>query len=97
MRSAGQRPHRVRLEDRPDDGTPATMRPEYLWVAIEQSTPAIGDEERVVALVSAPYHAQVTTDTVIHWNGREWHVTGVQDPDGRQREMVVSVYEVRTP
>lgn len=101
--SAGRRPHRVRLEDRPVHrlGPPEVMRPPTLFVEVQQLSPGVTDEDHVSYNVFGPYHRQVNTDTVLHWTDggltRELHVMGVQNVDGLGRDMVMHCQEVRTP
>ncbi len=44
-------------------------------------------------VVTMPYHAGVTTATVITYNGRTLQVAGVSNPDEREIETVVAVIE----
>ena len=97
MRSWRRR-HLVRLENRHGDemdGTP--IRPPTLFVEIRPAEPGIGDEDHVTHTVLAPWHAEVTTDTVLLWQQRVLHVLGVQNIEERNREMVLHCHEVKTP
>ena len=45
-------------------------------------------------VVDAPYHAQITTKTRMLFNGRQFSVTGVGDPEERHVELVLLCVEV---
>jgi SPP1 family predicted phage head-tail adaptor len=45
-------------------------------------------------IVTGPYHAQVTTKTRLLYNGRQFSVTGVADPEERHVELVLVCVEV---
>ena len=45
-------------------------------------------------VVRMPYHAGVTTQTVVTFNGRRLAVTGVSNPDERNRETICVCAEV---
>ena len=107
---AGQRPHRVLLQNPglpvPDGEGGYTqswvdLAPPSLSVSIEPATG--GDVARLAAgtvitstsrLVTAPYHPQVTTKTRIVFGARLLHVTGMQDPGERHVELLLLCEEV---
>lgn len=94
---AGRRRHFVTLEDRPDGRAPVAMSPASLYVEIAPESPGIEDEAGVTHTIRGPWHDQVTTDTVIHYGSREFHVMGRSDDDERGRDMTLYCQEVRTP
>jgi hypothetical protein len=106
--SVAQRPHRVSLANPgplvPDlDGghtvSLVPLDPPALSVSIE--TPTGGDERvspgvvtsSITRLLTAPWHPQVNTSTVISYNGRTFYVRGVVDRDERHIEMFVTCEE----
>lgn len=104
------RPHRVTLQNPgpgiPDGEGGVTqtwtdLTPPALSVKIAPATAK--DLERVAAgtvlatathLVTGPYHPQVTTQTRILFNGRQFSVTGVSNPEERNVELVLVCVEV---
>lgn len=96
MSRSWRRNNLVQLENRHGDELERSpIRPDTLWVEIRQAEPGIGDEDHVTHTVFGPWHAQVTTDTVLLWKGRTLHVLGVQSIDNR--DMVLHCHEVKTP
>jgi len=108
--SVASRPHRVTFQNPgpgiPDgDGgftlTWTDLVPAAMSVEIKPATAV--DLERVAAgtvlstashVITGPYHPQVTTKTRVLFNGREFHVTGVANPDERNAEMVLVCVEI---
>jgi SPP1 family predicted phage head-tail adaptor len=108
--SVGKRPHRVTFQNpgppvANDDGgftqSWTDLTPAALSVEIKAATQQ--DLERVTAgtvlatathLVTGPFHPQVTTKTRILFNGREFHVNGVANPEERSVEMILVCSEV---
>jgi SPP1 family predicted phage head-tail adaptor len=77
------------------------LSPRTMWASIAPATAR--DLERVAAgtvlssathIVTMPYHAQVTTKTRITFNGRTLNVTGVSNPDERNRELILACTEL---
>lgn len=107
--AVADRPHRVTLQNPgpavPDGSggsipTWTDLNPPALSVKIKPATAA--DLERVAVgtvlstatyLVTGPYHPQVTTQTRILFNGRQFSVTGVADPEERHVELVLVCVE----
>lgn len=106
---SGIRRHRVSLQnpDGPavpdgDGGYTQPMKaldPPDLIVAIESSG---GQDERLAPgtvassatrIISGPWHPQVTTQTVITYDGRTFNVVGVRNDDERGRDMVLTCEE----
>lgn len=110
MMPAGMRRHYVTLSEpgtRTPDGdggyteTVAWLQPPTAYAAIQPATAR--DLERVAAgtviatsthVIALPYHPGVTTQTVITYNGRRFAVTGVSNPDERNRETICTAVEV---
>lgn len=78
----------------------APLTPSPVWCALRQ--PSAFDLERVQAgsvqatathLVSMRYHAGVTTQTRLTVGSRQLQVTGIQNVDGRNRELVLVCVE----
>lgn len=110
MIAAGQRRHFVSLTapgaaQADDDGsytqTPVPLSPAAVYAAIQPATAR--ELERhfagtvvsmATAIVTLPYHAGVTTQTVITLNGRTLNVVGVANPEERNRETVCACVEV---
>lgn len=108
--AVGDRPHRVTLQNpgpAVPDGRGGSipnwvdLNPPALNVKIAPATAA--DLERVAAgtvlakathIVTGPYHPQVTTQTRVLYNGRQFSVTGVSDPEERHVELVLVCVEV---
>lgn len=90
---AGRRRHLVALANAPTtsgdaDGLFSPCTPATAFAAIEPVAPGVADGSRVQGYyVILPYHAQVSVDTRIQWNTRSLFVRGVQDVDGRRREL----------
>lgn len=86
--------------------TPEALVPETMYAAIEPLSARDlmrRDSERVMAgttlsvathLVTLPYHAQVTTQTLITYNSRIFRVTGVVNPEERNRETICTCVEL---
>lgn len=79
----------------------AELSPARVWAAIQPATAR--DLERVAAgtvlstashIVTMRYHAGVTTKTRITFGTRVLNVTGVSNPDERNRELVCLCAEV---
>lgn len=77
------------------------LSPRSMWASIAPAT--VRDLERVAAgtvvssathLVTMLYHAQVTTQTRITFNGRTLNVTGVANPDERNKELILACTEL---
>lgn len=110
--SAGARPHYVTLWDAGTpvadaDGTFTQTRtalsPAAVWACIAPASAR--DLERSVAgtvqstathLVTMPYHAGVTTNTVVVFGTRSFSVTGVASPGEANRETVCLCTEIVT-
>ncbi len=110
MTSSGKRRHLVTLANPstpvPDgDGSytqePVPLNPPYAYAAIVPAT--VRELERLMAgtviseatdILSMPYHAQVTTQTIVTFNGRTLRVTGVMNPEERNRETICACVEV---
>ena len=108
--SAGRRRHWVTLADPGTPvadgdggftGTPVPLSPPGIFAEIVPATAR--DLERLAAgsviatgthVVRMPYHAGVTTQTVVTFNGRRLAVTGVSNPDERNRETICVCAEV---
>jgi SPP1 family predicted phage head-tail adaptor len=108
--AVADRPHRVTLQNPgpgiPDgDGnttqTWTDLAPPALSVKIAPATAAA--LERLAAgtvlatathLITGPYHPQVTTQTRILYNGRQFSVKGVANPEERNVELVLVCVEV---
>lgn len=105
---SGPRRHRVTLANPgppvPDgDGGYTTgstpLAPPDLYVAIE--SPAAQDERlapgtvvsSATRLIIGPYHPQVTTQTVLTYNGRTFQVMGVSNVAERNIDMVLTCEE----
>lgn len=106
----GARPHRVTLQNPgpavPDGDGGFTqswvdLTPPALSMEIKPATAR--DLEHVTAgtviaqathLVTGPFHAGVTTKTRVLFNGREFHVVGVADPEERHVELVLVCVEI---
>jgi SPP1 family predicted phage head-tail adaptor len=82
----------------PSTSTP--LVPSQLWMEIVPAT--VRNLERVVAntleakashIATARYHPQVTTKTVLTFDGRTFEVTGNVDTDERKREMTLLCVE----
>jgi SPP1 family predicted phage head-tail adaptor len=104
------RPHRVTLQNPgpaiPDGDGGYTQSwtdlvPPALSVKIAPATQR--DLERVIAgtvmstathIVTGPFHPQVTTKTRVLFNGRQFSVVGVADPEEGQVEMILVCVEV---
>lgn len=110
LASSGMRRHYVTLANpgtpvSDGDGgatsTPVALTPAGVYA---QVTPATArDLERLAAgtivatgthVVRMPYHAGVTTQTVVTFNGRRLAVTGVSNPEERNRETICVCAEV---
>lgn len=109
---SGQRLHRVQLrnpgEPTPDaEGNPVegwtSLTPAYVFARITPATAR--DLERVTAgtvlasashLVTMPYHPQVNTQTEILFNGRILRVSGVQNLEERNVELILACTEIVT-
>lgn len=112
MASSGERRHYVTLANPgpsvPDgDGgytqTTIPLVPPDAYVQIMPATAR--DLERIAAgtaiatathVVRMPYHAGVTTQTVITYTGRRFAVTGVANAEERNLETIVTAVEVVT-
>jgi head-tail adaptor len=112
MATRGQKRHLVDLfgpgEEVPDgDGgytqVPAALEPAQMYAEIKPATAR--DLERVVAntvqskashLVTMDYHPQVSTETRVHFGARIFAVTGVQNPEEKNVELVLACEEVVT-
>lgn len=110
MMPSGRRRHRVTLATRGTpvaDGaggyteTPTPLDPAAVYADIRPATQR--DLERIMAnvslsvathIVTMPYHAGVTTKTVLTFGARTLHVTGVANPDERNQETVAVCVEV---
>lgn len=110
--SVGERPHRVTLQNPgpavPDGDGGFTQSwtdlvPPAVSAKIAPATAA--GLERVTAgtvlatathVVTMPYHPQVTTLTRVLFNGRQFSVTGVSDPDERHVETIAICVEIVT-
>lgn len=110
LTGAGQRRHYVTLQNpgtvTPDgDGgytaTTVWLQPPTAYAFIQPATAR--DLERVAAgtviatsthVITLPYHAGVTTQTVITYNGRRFAVTGVSNPEEQNRETICTAVEV---
>lgn len=77
------------------------LAPRIMQASIQPATAR--DLERVAAgsvlssatqIVTIPYHAQVTTKTRITFNGRTLNVTGVANPDERNKELILACTEL---
>ena len=108
--STAKRPHRVTLQNPgpavPNgDGsytqTWFDLSPPAVSVEIKPATAA--DLERVAAgavlsaatsIITGPFHSQVTTQTRLIFNGRIFQVTGDQNVEERNGEMVLVCVEV---
>jgi head-tail adaptor len=106
----GDRPHRVLLFNPgtpvPDgDGGYTTadtpLDPPALFMAIEAATAA--SLERVTAgtaltaathVVRGPYHPQVSTQTILKFNGRTFYVRGVNNREERGQDMTLLCQEM---
>jgi SPP1 family predicted phage head-tail adaptor len=80
--------------------TPIPLSPPSAYVQIVTAT---GGQERIAAgavvatathEIRMPYHAGVTTQTVITCNGARYAVIGVDNPEKRNRETVCTVAEL---
>lgn len=80
--------------------TLSPLDPAEAWAAIEPATPQ--RLERIVTgtviaqathVITLPYHDEVTTDTRIVWNGRQFNVVGVANPEERNIETVAVCVE----
>lgn len=80
--------------------TLSPLDPAEAWAAIEPATPQ--RLERIVTgtviaqathVITLPYHEEVTTDTRIVWNGRQFNVVGVANPEERNIETVAVCVE----
>lgn len=110
MTSAGLRPHFITLSTAgtpvPDgEGgftqTAQLLTPSHVWARI--SPASARDLERVAGnavqsnathVVMMPYHAGVTTQTVITFGTRTFAVTGVSNPEEANRETVCVCVEM---
>lgn len=108
--SSGQRRHYVTLyalgSPQPDgDGgfttTPVPLDPPAAYASIEPATQR--DLERVMAgtvvsdashIVTLPYHAGVSTNTLILFNGRQFNVVGMANPEERNIETITVCTEM---
>lgn len=112
MTASGKRTHWITLSKEGDpvaDGDGSFTRPlqaltpASAWASIEPATART--LERVVAgtvavsathLITFPYHAQVTEDTVITEGAQIFRVTGVHDPGFRHVDTVAICVEHRS-
>lgn len=90
----------VDLSDR--ENADAVFDPESLPVSIETAAPGAGDAQGVSYRLIAPFHEQITTNTVMRFVDRhdQAHtliVQGVQNVGMLGREMVILAEEVLTP
>lgn len=110
MTPAGTRRHYVTLTapgittPNSDGGytqTTVWLQPPTAYASIMPATAR--DLERVAAgtviatsthVIALPYHPGVTTQTVITYNGRTFHVTGVSNPNEMNRETICTAVEV---
>lgn len=108
--SVGDRPHRVTVQSpgpaiSDGDGnstlTWTDLVPPAWQVEIKPATAV--DLERVAAgtvlstntyIVKGPYHAQITTGSRLLFNGRQFSVTGVSNPEERNVETIVVAVEI---
>ena len=76
--------------------TPVALSPPGMYAEIKPATAR--DLERVTAgavqatathLVTMDYHPEVTTETIVTFGTRTFSVTGIQNPDERDRELVL--------
>lgn len=83
--------------------TDVPLSPAGLYAQITPATAS--DLERLAAgtviatathVVRMPYHAGITTQTVITFSGRRFAVTGVSNPEERNLETIVTAVEVVT-
>lgn len=110
MAAAGERRHYVTLANPGtpapdgDGGFTATVVPLFPEGVYAQILPATArDLERLAVgtvittathIVRMPYHAGVTTQTVITYNGRRLAVTGVANNEERNRETICTAVEM---
>lgn len=112
MATRGQKRHLVTLEKpgppvSDNDGgytnPPVALSPSSMRAEIKPATAR--DLERSVAntvqstashIVTMDYHPQVDTTTRLLFNGRTFQVTGVQNPEERNIELVLACEEVVT-
>lgn len=74
-------------------GDRSALVPYRVRAAIEPLPPS-QDDRRTMHYVTIRYHAGVTLDTVIGFNGREIYVRGVQNVEERNVEMRLYCEEI---
>lgn len=112
MEAIGSRRHNVTLDNpgpSVPDGEGGFIQarvelfPRHAWARIQPATAR--NLERVVAntvqstathIISMPFHPQVTTATRVTFGTRLFEVTGVQNPEERNIELVLACHEVVT-
>jgi SPP1 family predicted phage head-tail adaptor len=108
--SVGDRPHVVTLQNPGpgipnDDGgsVPSWIDLVPLKWTVKVAPATAADLERVTAgtvlatathIVTGPYRPDVTTQTRVSFNGRQFSVTGVSDPEERHVETIAVCVEI---